>query len=236
MQLNITNEAIKLNLSYAYQILHHLNLDDHTYTHLSSRSAEDDFFYIYPFGLRFNEVTPDNLLKVSLNGKVVEGNEYQYNKTGYIIHGAIYKDRKDIRSIFHLHTPQIVAVSACKKGLIPISQQALHFYNKMSYHEYNSLALESVQGLKLVQDLRNNYNMLLKNHGSITCGKTIQEAMFYTYHLQKACEIQCLALAMNEQLEIPSEEICEKSVADLLSFEKDLGMRDFQAWIRLINS
>jgi ribulose-5-phosphate 4-epimerase/fuculose-1-phosphate aldolase len=229
-------KEIKLHLSYAYQILAYLNLDDHTYTHISSRSEEGNSFYIYPFGLKFNEVTPNNLLKVSLDGKLIEGIESQYNTTGYIIHGSIYKDRNDIKSIFHLHTPEIVAVSSCKKGLIPLSQWALHFYNRISYHDYNSLSLDVRQGLKMIEDLRNNYTMLLKNHGSITCGKTIHEAMFYSYHLQKACETQCLTLAMNQELDIPSKEICERSVVDLLLFEKDLGIRDWHAWIRLIKN
>jgi ribulose-5-phosphate 4-epimerase/fuculose-1-phosphate aldolase len=64
--------SVKANLAYAYQILAKLGLDDHTYTHLSARPREADYYYIYPFGLRFEEVTEDNLLKVSLEGNVIE--------------------------------------------------------------------------------------------------------------------------------------------------------------------
>ncbi len=226
---------IKDSLANAYKILAFLGLDDHTYTHLSARSEEGDSFYIYPFGLRFSEVTSSNLMKVSFEGKVLEGEEYQYNKTGYIIHGNIYQARPDINAVFHLHTCSNVAVSVCKNGLMPISQWALHFYNKVSYHEYDSLALNSDQGNKLIKDLADNFVMLLRGHGSITTGRTIEEAMFYTYHLEKACETQCKILAMNQEIITPSKEICEKAVHDLLSFEKNLGTRDWQAWLRVIS-
>ncbi len=147
-----------------------------------------------------------------------------------------YQARKDIQAIFHLHTPSIVAVSSLKDGLLPISQWALHFYNKVSYHNYNSLALSNTEGKRLIADLKENFVMLMCNHGSITCGRTIQEAMFYTYHLERACKTQCLTLAMNRELSIPSEEICSKAVKDLLSFESNLGERDWHAWVRLIKS
>ncbi|AFC72427.1 hypothetical protein ASQ44_04180 [Rickettsia rhipicephali] len=227
---------IKYNLAAAYRIMAYLSLDDHTYTHLSARPKNADFYYIYPFGLRFEEVTTENLLKVSLDGQILEGEEYQYNKTGYFIHGSIYKTRPDISAIFHYHTPAVIAVSALKCGLLPISQWALHFYDRISYHNYNSLVLDAdKQSSRLVTDLKQNYVMLLRNHGAITCGKTIHEAMFYTYHLEQACKTQCLLNSTKEQeLIIPSVEMCKQTVKDLLSFEEDLGKRDWAAWLRLV--
>ena len=232
----MSNIAIKQNLSHAYRILDHLKMDDHTYTHLSSRAAELDQYYIYPFGLCFSEVTPDNLLKVGLDGEIIEGKEYQYNKTGYTIHGNIYKNRDDINAVFHLHTPASVAVSAMQDGLLPISQWALHFYQQVAYHDYNSLALDyNIHGSDLVKDLGSKNVMLMRNHGMITCGKTVMEAMFYAYHLEMACQTQCLALQTGQKLIYPPEEIRKQAVKDLLSFEKDLGQRDWQAWVRKIS-
>jgi ribulose-5-phosphate 4-epimerase/fuculose-1-phosphate aldolase len=230
------NAEIKKNLAYAYRINSYLGLDDHTYTHLSSRSAEGDSFYIYPFGLRFEEVTPDTLLKVDFDGQVLEGKEEQYNKTGYVIHGNIYKAREDINSIFHTHTPATAAVSAMKQQLMWTSQWALHFYGKVAYHDYDSLALNHDQGDQLVEDLGDKYVMLMCNHGALMCGRTVHEAMFYTYHLEQACKTQCLALAAGkENLIEPAKEICEKTVQDIHGFEKDIGMRDWKAWTKLID-
>jgi len=233
----ITDYDTRYHLAVAYRGLAKLKLDDLTYTHLSARVPGEEAYYIYPFGLLFEEVTPENLLKVSFNGVVLEGHEIQYNKTGYVIHSSIYNRRTDINAIFHIHTPPIVAVSAMQNGLQPISQWALHFYNKVAYHEYNSLALAvSEHEERLIRDLDDKFVMLLKHHGSITAGRTIHEAFFYTYHLQKACETQCLSIQAGNLLNKINPQICEKSVQDLLTFEPDLGWRDWQAiqrWVGL---
>lgn len=226
---------LKENLTIAYKALAYLKCDDHTYTHLSVRDAEkQDTFFIYPFGLRFEEVKSENLMHVSLNGTILEGNEFQYNITGHILHGGIYQKRTDIQAIFHLHTPETVAVSALEEGLLPISQWALHFYDRVSYHVYDSLALNEHHGSRLIDDLGSNWVILLRNHGFIACGRTIQEAMFYSYHLQRACETQCLILSMGMKYIIPAEDVCRRAVSDLLSFEPNLGERDWQAWKRLV--
>lgn len=234
--MDISDYEIKKNLVYAYKIIGKLGLDDHTYTHLSARSADKNHYYIFKFGLRFSEVEIHHLLKIDMNGNIIEGEEFNYNKTGYVIHSTIYKNRPDINSIFHLHSPYSVAISSLKIGLTPSSQWALHFYGKISYHNYNSLALdENEHGKKLVQDLKDNYVMLLKNHGSLMCGRTIHESMFYTHHLELACKTQILAMSTGAEIEMPNEEICKKSVNDLLNFEKDLGRRDWDAWVRYID-
>jgi ribulose-5-phosphate 4-epimerase/fuculose-1-phosphate aldolase len=229
------NKIIRKNLSDAYQILAYLGLDDHTYTHLSARSNEGDSFFIHPFGLRYEEVTPDNLMKVSFDGTILEGTEFQYNQTGYMIHGVLYQGRPDLNAIFHTHTPENVVVSSLEEGLLPLSQWALHFYERISYHTYNSLVLDASHKERLMKDLGQNFTMFLRHHGALTMGRTIHEAMFYTYHLELACKTQCLALAQNKELIEISHDICVKASNDLLGFEQDLGLRDWAAWIRMIN-
>ncbi len=228
---------VREELALAYRVLGRLGWDDHTYTHLSARDPHDaNAFYIYPFGLRFEEVTPACLLRVSLSGDILEGEEYQYNRTGYIIHGNVYQHQPSLNAVFHIHTPETVAVSVQSEGLLPISQWALHFYQRVKYHGYDSLAIEASQGKQLIQDLGDARVMLLRHHGLLTCGVTLQEALFYTYHMQKACETQCLVLSMNKPYLQPSHEICEKAVNDLLSFEKNLGERDWEAWRRVLSN
>jgi ribulose-5-phosphate 4-epimerase/fuculose-1-phosphate aldolase len=228
---------VRKNLAYAYRILGKLGLADHTYTHLSARPDGADYYYIFPFGLRFEEVTPENLLKVSLNGEILEGKEHQYNKTGYIIHGSIYSARPDLNAVYHLHTVPTIAVSAMKVGLLPISQWALHFYNGIAYHEYNSQFHDNdTQGADLAKDLADKSVIFLRNHGYVSCGKTPWEALFYCHHLELACRAQIAALSSGVELVTPNDVICKKANSDLLSFEKDLGKRDWLAWIRWLES
>jgi ribulose-5-phosphate 4-epimerase/fuculose-1-phosphate aldolase len=230
-----TADHIRRELAAAYQMLALLSMDDLTYTHLSARAPDDNSFYIYPFGLLFEEVTASCLLRVSLDGEVLEGSEFQYNCTGYIIHGHIYQARSDIQAIFHFHTPAGVAVSAHPQGLLPLSQWALHFYNRIAYHAYDSLALVGTQGQQLIADLAAYKALLMRHHGTLTCGSTLQEAFFYAYHLEQACKTQCLMLGQNANIPLLPPAICEKTVGDLLGFEKDLGRRDWQAMLRKLD-
>jgi len=255
-------EDLRSSLAAAYQILAFLQMDDLTYTHLSLRvpdglslgmkqssdiehragreqNAGTQSYLIYPFGYLFREVTPECLLRVSFEGEVLEGSEYQYNKTGYIIHSAIYKARPEVNAVFHLHTTAGVAVSAQSQELLPLSQFSFHFYNRLSYHNYNALALEpEIHGSEMARDLGQNFAMILRNHGTLTCGKTIQEAFFYAYYLEQACKVQCAALAglgaSGGELVIPSREVCEQAAQDMRAFEPDLGLRDWLALRRVL--
>ena len=223
---------LRKNLALAYQIVAKWGWDDSTYTHISAR-LDSHHFLIMPFGLLFEEVTPESLLVVDLEGNVIEGREYQYNKTGYVTHGSIYQGRSDLNAIFHLHTEATIAVSATKEGLLPLSQWALHFYDRVSYSDYDSLALNtSTQGSALVRDLGDNSVMLLRNHGVITAGKTIHEALFYLHHLEHACRVQAFSKEPSSGWLLPDHQLCNRARMDLLSFEEDLGRRDWNAYVR----
>jgi ribulose-5-phosphate 4-epimerase/fuculose-1-phosphate aldolase len=185
----------------------------------------------------FEEVTPASLIEVSFDGDVLYKQDQSFNHTGYVIHGSIYKARPDLNASFHLHTVDGVAVSAMEEGLLPISQFALHFYNRISYHEYGSLALHfHGQGGQVAGDLGPYKAMMLRNHGTLTCGATIQEAMLYAYFLEKACQVQVKCLSSGQSLVIPAPDICEKAAEDLRAFEPEFGFRDWKAWERTLGS
>lgn len=226
-------QILREDLKLAYRIFAHLGWDDMTYTHISARIPGADTYFIQPFGTLFEEVEPECLIELSMDGKAVHDVHSQFNHTGYVIHGSIYNSRPDINAIIHLHTVDSVAVSAMQEGLMPISQFALHFYEKLSYHEYGSLALHfHGQGDQVATDLGKNKAMLLNNHGSLTCGANLAEATLYAYFLEKACQVQVRALGSGKNVLTPSSEICRKAAQDLRNFEPDFGARDWQAWRR----
>ena len=228
------DKTLKHDLALAYRIIAHLKMDDHTYTHISMRPNGADYFYMAPFGLSFGEVTPDDLIQIPLSEMANANKCDKYNITGYIIHGSIYNARSDINAVIHLHTHEIVAVSSVKDGLLPINQWAMHFYDNVSYSEYDSLVTHHESSDKIASDLGANKVMLLRNHGSVTCGSDIQEALFYTYHLQQACKAQIHTLSMGLELVTPTDAVLNKTVHDLLSFEPNLGHRDWKAWMRIV--
>lgn len=236
-QIKNSDAAVKDDLAFAYRALAHLKKDDLTYAHVSARPPGADYFYIAPLGLLFAEVTPCQLLKVTLTGAILSGPDAPYNHTGFVIHGSIYEKRAHLNAAFHLHTPPSVAVSAMDMGLLPISQFSFHFYNRLSYHDYASLCLDSGQhGQQLVSDLGGNRAMLMRHHGLLTVGETLPEAFFYAYYLDKACETQCLALsAGRDNVALVNPDMAEKAAIDMRAFESDLGMRDWTALKRILN-
>lgn len=229
-------ERIKQDLINSYKIIDFLKLDDLTYTHITVRPPAANYFYIIKFGSLFSEASKENIIKVDLSGNILEGNEELYNKTGYVIHGSIYRARNDINAIFHLHPPASVAVSVMDCGLLPITQFAMPFFENISYYDYDSLPLDATKhGEEIVTALGDKKNMLMRSHGTLTCGRTLQEAFFYTRFLEQAAKIQVKVLSANTKYTVPSQDICRKARDDMLAFENNLGNRDWQALLRRVN-
>ena len=221
--------SLRLKLAIAYRLCALKGWDNWTYTHLSARLPGQQTFLINKFDTLYKDVTPQSLAEVDMT-QPAESYFDTLNPTGVYMHSAIYKARPDINAIFHLHTSEGVAVSAMECGLLPISQFALHFYNRISTHPYDSLVLDEKEQVKqLAHDLGDNNVMLLQNHGTVTTGATIEEAFFFTHHLEEACRVRCLTLACNTPYVQPSPAMCQKACDDLLSFEKNRGMRDWKA-------
>jgi len=225
-------KRVRIDLASAYQLAYLKNWDDGIYTHISAAvPGEEGAYLINQFGLRFNEVTPQNLVKVNLHCEILAG-KGPINPTGFAIHGAIHAARVDAKCVMHLHIDSVIAISAQEKGLLPISQHALRFYRDIGYHEYQGLALSSKEQTSLIDRLGNKKAMLLHNHGSIICGASIQQAFYLMDVLDKACKIQALA-ASGQALVYPSPEICELTYKQLCMDGDDEGQIEWPAYQRM---
>lgn len=218
-------------LVIAHRILAHMKLDDHIYTHVSTRSERG--FFIGQFGVHFEEMEEKFLAEIDLDGKPLSP-DFELNKTGEVIHGAVYKARPDVNAVIHVHTPSIIAVSALEDGLLPISQWALHFYEQIRYNTYDALAIEDVIGTSMIADLGDKPVLMLRNHGVLIAAETLEEAVYYTYFLELACQTQCLLLGMQRPFIVPDHDTCISARNQLLSFEPQRGFRDWQTWVRVL--
>jgi len=117
------------------------------------------------------------------------------NPAGFIIHSAIHEARPDVHCVLHTHTLHGVAVSAQKDGLLPISQQSMFPLTSLAYHDYEGVAVRPDEKPRLVADLGDKRNLILRNHGLLTCGRTVSEAFQGMYILEAACRIQIHAQA-----------------------------------------
>jgi ribulose-5-phosphate 4-epimerase/fuculose-1-phosphate aldolase len=206
----------RVDLAAAYRLVAHYGWDDLIFTHLSARvPGPEHHFLINPYGMMFEEITASSLVKVNLAGEIVMPSSYFINPAGFTIHSAVHAAREDALCVIHLHTDYGIAVSAQAEGLLPISQQSLFALSSLAYHDYEGLALNEEEKSRLVADLGNNSNMILRNHGLLTLGKTAAEAFLSMYMLERACRIQILSLAGGGTLLPVAEPILQSVAAQL---------------------
>jgi ribulose-5-phosphate 4-epimerase/fuculose-1-phosphate aldolase len=206
----------RVNLAAAYRLVAHYGWDDLIFTHLSARvPGPEHHFLINPYGMMFEEITASSLVKINLQGEIVTPSPYFINPAGFTIHSAVHAARDDALCVIHLHTDYGIAVSAQTNGLLPVSQQALFSLTSLAYHEYEGLALNEDEKSRLVSDLGDKTNMILRNHGLLTVGKTPAEAFLSMYILERACRIQILAQSGGGTLLPGSESILENVAAQL---------------------
>ena len=143
----------------------------------------------------FDEITASSLVKIDLDGKVLQDTPFPINPAGFTIHSAVHAARHDIQCVMHTHTLNGVAVSAQKAGVLPISQQSIFVLASLAYHDYEGVALRDEEKPRLVADLGDRTFLMLRNHGLLTVGTTIAEAWQAMYIFEATCAIQLRAQA-----------------------------------------
>lgn len=195
---------LRLDLAACYRLVAHFGWDDLIYTHLSARLPGTDHYLVNAFGLMFEEVTASNLVKVDLQGNILDDTPFQINPAGFTIHSAIHEVRADAHCVIHLHTPATIAVASQAGGLRPLSQYSMFSLPSLSYHQYEGLAVNADEKVRLQTDLGQNNHLLLVSHGGLTVGPTVGDAFMRMYDLQRACEIQLLLQSSGEKIvEVP---------------------------------
>lgn len=181
----------RVNLAAAYRLVAMFGWDDLVDTHISARvPGPEHHFLINPYGLLFEEITASSLIKVDLYGNQLSESQYSINPAGFTIHSAIHEVREDAGCVIHLHTLDGVAVSSCADGLLPLNQIAQYVTHDLAYHDYEGVALDHDERPRLQRDLGTKNHMLLRNHGTLTVGRSVASAFERMYHLERACSIQ----------------------------------------------
>ncbi len=174
---------VRVDLAAAYRLVAHYGWDDLIFTHLSARvPGPEHHFLINPYGMMFDEITASSLVKINLQGEIVSPSPYFINPAGFTIHSAVHAAREDALCVIHLHTHNGIAVSAQQKGLLPISQQSLFALSSLAYHDYEGLALNEDEKSRLVADLGNKSNMILRNHGLLDGWQDARRSVSFDVH------------------------------------------------------
>jgi len=227
----------RVNLAACYRLASHFRMTDLIYTHISARvPGPDHHFLINAFGLLWDEITASTLVKVTLDGDIVDdptGNGI--NRAGYVIHSAVHRARADVECVMHTHTQAGIAVSAQDQGLLPISQHAMRFTGAIGYHDYEGLALDLDEQARLVRDLGERKAMILRNHGLLTCAESIAEAFDLMYYLERACQTQIGAMAGGAKLRMPPPGVAEKTAGQFRALPYKQKKTEWKAHLRMLD-
>ena len=225
----------RVNLAACYHLADHFQMTDIVWNHITSKTSKNkETFLINKFGLRYNEITASNLLEIDLEGNVISG-DGEINYTGYVIHGAVHKAKKNIHCVMHTHTRAGLAISCLKEGLKPIFQDAAIFHNRVSYHDWQGMSTEVEECKDIAKNLGNNKVMILRNHGLLTCGETIGEAFILMYYLDKACKNQLDTMSTGLETIVPSDNIMEHAAGQYEDPRFRLGKNEWPALLRLLD-
>jgi len=235
---------LRVQLAAAYRIVAHLGWSELIWTHTTVRvPGPEHHFLINPYGLRFDEVTASNLVKVDMDGKILGDPAQEINPAGFVIHSAIHMMRQDVRCVMHTHTTAGMAVAALDCGLLPISMYALGYYGEVAYHDYEGPSLELDERKRLTKNLGLRNVMVMKTHGLLTCGESVGQAFVRMFRLQRACEVQLAAQGTGTRLIEPPKAVRKLSLKLNQDFESTQGgdgysrvpNPEFDAMIRLMD-
>jgi ribulose-5-phosphate 4-epimerase/fuculose-1-phosphate aldolase len=235
-QQELSEREVRVQLAACYRLISHFGMDDLVFTHISARvPGTTNHFFINPYGMHFSEITASSLVKIDLEGDLVEESEYPVNKAGFVIHSAIHAARHDVACVLHTHTRAGVGVSCLAEGLLPLNQFSLQFHNRIAYHDYEGVALDLDERERLVADLADKRVLILRSHGLLTAGRTIPEAFELMYYLDQACAIQMDIMASGGKMLLVPGQVAEKTARQFERTDASAGQREWPALLRILD-
>ena len=224
----------RVDLAALYRLVAHFRWTDLIYNHISLRVPGDEEAYLLnPFGLLYEEITASSLVKIAVDGTVVDDpTGLGINRAGFVIHGAVHAARHDVTCVIHTHTRAGSAVAAQEYGLLPISQYAATLTGHVAYHDFEGIAIDEAERERLVADLGDRNILILRNHGLLACGRNPGEALMNMYAVERACEIQIAALSGGSEVRHIAPDIAAASGEIYKSMSGEFA-RDWSALLRL---
>ena len=209
-QVSAEEWQARVDLAACYRLTAMYGMTEMVANHISCRvPGTTDQFLINPYGMLYEEIDASSLIKVDVEGNTLfNASDYDVNVAGFVIHSAIHMAKHDMDCVAHTHTPAGMAVSAMECGLLPLAQTSMRFLH-IAYHDFEGIADNVDERERLVRDLGDNEAMILRNHGLLVVGRTVPAAFNVLFRLERACQVQVMALSCNTKLIYPPQNILE---------------------------
>lgn len=238
--MNQAEKDIRVQLAACYRIFDYMGWSELIYNHITVKVPDEEgHFLINPYGLHYKEVTASNLVKVDIDGQIVEETNYAVNPAGMLIHSAIHANREDAHCIGHIHSTAGMTVACQQDGLRIDNFYSVLLYNKVAYHDFQGITVVDGEKEQLLESVGDKNFLILKSHGLLTCGNTIPDMFMNMALLQRACEIQVSVdqtgkaiVPVDEAIGQMSEKLIEMQMANT---PVPNGHLEFSAFQRLID-
>jgi ribulose-5-phosphate 4-epimerase/fuculose-1-phosphate aldolase len=227
--------ALRQQLADCYNLFDDLGWTEAIFNHISLRvPGPEHHFLMNPFGLNYSEVTASNLVKVDVNGENVDPGPFRGNPAGFAIHGAIHQSRADAQCVIHTHTTAGMAVACKAAGLSHDNFYGAMLHGRVAYHEFEGLTVRPDERPRIVASLGDKEIMILRNHGLLALGPNLPAAFLLYWTLQRACEVQAAAVAIDGADRLLSEAVRTQTGIDSRRFDADgrLAQVTFDAAVR----
>lgn len=230
---------LRRDLCDFYHLVDFLGWTEMIFNHISVRlSGAEHHYLVNPFGLNYSEITPENLLKVGVDGRLIEPSDYPANPAGFALHGAIHAGRPDVSCVAHTHTTAVSAVAMQRGGFDHNNFYGAQFYGRVGYHDFEGVTLNPEERGRMLASLGDKHVLVLRNHGIAVCERDIPNTFALLWTVQRAAEIQCASAAIGGEEVALTEAIqvrCRESVTDLGSGIK-VARLVFDAAVRRMRS
>jgi ribulose-5-phosphate 4-epimerase/fuculose-1-phosphate aldolase len=210
---------LRCELTDFYHLIDFLGWSELIFNHVSVRLPGPAHHYLVnPFGLNYLEITPENLLKVGVDGRLAEPSEYPANPAGFALHGAIHETRPDVACVAHTHTTAVSAVAMKRGGFDHNNFYSAQFYGRVGYHDFEGITLYADERQRMLASLGDKHILVLRNHGIAVCERDIPSTFALLWIVQRAAEIQCQASALRGEDVALNEAVqrrCHDTATDL---------------------
>ena len=236
--MNKIEQQLRVELAACYRIFDYMGWTELIYNHITVKlPGDEEHFLINPYGLHYSEVKASNLVKVDIQGNVVEETDYAVNPAGIIIHTAIHSVRHDVQCITHTHTDAGMAVACSQEGLRNDNFYSALLHGRVAYHDFEGITVMDDEKPRLIANLGDKSMLILRNHGLLTCGRSIAEAFHNMWVLQRSCEIQLASDSSGKAINPVGDEIIAQSekLMAMQSLGGPAGELEFKALVRIID-
>jgi ribulose-5-phosphate 4-epimerase/fuculose-1-phosphate aldolase len=226
----------RVQLAACYRIFNHLGWVEMIFNHITLRvPGPEKLLLINPFGLHYSEITASSLLLIDIEGNPVRDSKYPVNRAGFVIHSAIHASLPDAQCVMHTHTTTGMAVASLKEGLSPTNFYAAQLHGGVAYHDFEGITVEEGEKQRLVASIGRKRAVILRNHGLLTWGPSVQEAYMTLWTLQRACDVQIASSAAGALNPI-RDEVFAQTVRESGPGEKRTCDDVFAAMQRLVDA